>query len=162
MDKLLRYVFIVLMGLSLAGCANFKEHMKGFMGISTREIEAGRKTAITRTVGYDYATAFKMVSNVLQQMESYVYAGDISKYMLAVYRSNTDTTPVGIYFKVMSSSSTQIEVSSPSSFTKAEVADKIFAAFGGDVPHAAAANSIDASERSAKSGGDGATPSQPK
>ena len=129
MGRLLRLSVVALLSFSLLGCANFKDHVKGFLGISTRELDAGRKAALTKTVDYDYATTYKMTLEVLKKIESYVYAGDISKHMVAVYRSGNDTTPVGIYFKAQSSSSTQIEVSSPSTFTKNEVAAKIFAAF---------------------------------
>jgi hypothetical protein len=147
MGRLFRISAIALLGCCLLGCASFKDHMKGLLGISTREVDAGRKTALTKTVDYDYATTYKMTLNVLNEIGSYVYAGNIGKHMVAIYRSQTDTTPVGIYFKAMSSATTQIEISSPSTFTKNEVAGKIFSAFEektkGDVPQ-------------------GATPSQPK
>ncbi|MFA5116492.1 MAG: hypothetical protein WC486_04335 [Candidatus Omnitrophota bacterium] len=129
MGRLLRLSTIALLSFSLFGCAGFKEHMKGFMGISTREIDAGRQTAVTRTVDYDYGTTYKMTLEVLKYLGSYVYAGDINKHMLAVYRSEVDTTPVGVYFTAMSASTTKIEVSSPSTFTKNEVAQRIFAQF---------------------------------
>ncbi|MDD5655344.1 MAG: hypothetical protein WC478_04670 [Candidatus Omnitrophota bacterium] len=129
MGRLLALSAVVLLSFSLFGCSGFKEHMKGFMGISTREIEAGRQTAVTRTVDYDYGTTYKMTLEALKYLGSYVYAGDMNKHMLAVYRSETDTTPVGVYFTAMSASATRIEVSSPSTFTKNEVARRIFAQF---------------------------------
>ena len=45
---------------------------------------------------------------------------------IAIYLSSTDTTPVGIFFTEESKTSTLIEISSPSTYAKEEVANSIF------------------------------------
>jgi len=124
-------IFAICVFLSLIlinGCASIKETAKGFAGISTKELEAGRKSAIVKQFDYDYFTSFTKALDALKNMGSYIYAQDIKKHMIAIYVSESDTTPVGIFFKEISATSTQIEVSSPSTFTKEIISQKLFQA----------------------------------
>ena len=59
-------------------------------------------------------------------MGSYIYTDDPKKNMLAIYVSEADTTPVGIFLKEMDASNTQIEISSPSTYAKELIAEKLF------------------------------------
>ena len=124
-------IFAICVFLSLIlinGCASIKEAAKGFAGISTKELEAGRKSAIVKTFDYDYFTAFTKTLDALKEMNAYIYTQDIKKHMIAIYVSESDTTPVGIFFKELSAASTQIEVSSPSTYSKEAISQKLFQA----------------------------------
>ncbi len=124
-------IFAICVFLSLIlinGCASIKEAAKGFAGISTKELEAGRKSAIIKTFDYDYFTAFTKTLDALKEMNAYIYTQDIKKHMIAIYVSESDTTPVGIFFKELSAASTQIEVSSPSTYSKEAISQKLFQA----------------------------------
>ena len=55
----MRRVFIIglVLGycvIAMAGCAYVKEGTRGFLGISTKEIEDARDEAIVKIVDYDY------------------------------------------------------------------------------------------------------------
>jgi hypothetical protein len=114
--------------LSLLGCATIKETAKGIAGVSTTVLEEGRKDAIIKTFNYDYNTCYNKVEGILKQIGAYIYAKDKKQEMLAVYVSETDTTPVGIFFKEIDAKNTQIEVSSPSTYAKEFISAKIFSA----------------------------------
>jgi len=128
-----RAVFLLVTGcwmlVTFLGCAGLSEGLKGFLGISTRELDGLRKEAITKTVNYDYLTSYKMTLNALKELGSYVYAKDPARRMIAAYRSETETTPVGIFLTAVEDQKTKIEVTSPSTLIKQDVAQKIFAAF---------------------------------
>jgi hypothetical protein len=111
---------------NLTGCATIKENVRAIAGVSTLELEAGRKSAIAKTFNYDYFTTYTKTMDALTQLGGYIYAKDIKKQMIAIYVSETDTTPVGFFFKEIDLSNTQIEVSSPSSYAKQYFAEKLF------------------------------------
>jgi len=66
------------------------------------------------------------VLDILKRSGSHVYAGGVKKHMIAVYLSEQDTTPVGLFFSEMDKDDTLIEVSSPSTYAKEVVAEKVF------------------------------------
>ena len=126
------FVAILLSGLSycavgLCGCACLKETAKGFLGISTKDIENVRDKAIVKIVNLDYQTCYSKVHDRLTAIGSYIYAKD--KDLIAVYISQEDTTPAGIFFKQIDNYKTQIEVVSPALDTKEFLAEKIFSIF---------------------------------
>lgn len=132
MNKFNKLLMLVLLSVFLvSGCQTLKEKLKGFAGISTKELEKGRKSAIIKNFDYDYFTAFTKTLDALKKMGSYIYAQDIKKHTIAIYVSEENTTPVGIFFKEMSATSTQIEVSSPSTYTKEIISQKLFQGLGG-------------------------------
>ncbi len=116
----------VFLMLNLSGCAGMKEGFKGFLGISTDILEKNRKSAVTKSVSYDYFTCYAKVLDILKRNGSCVYARDIKKHMIAVYVSEQDTTPVGVFFSEMDKNNTLLEVSSPSTYGKEVVAEKVF------------------------------------
>jgi hypothetical protein len=131
MRALIGIVFLFL--ILINGCAPIKEAAKGFAGISTKELEAGRVSAIVKTFNYDYFSAFTKSLDALKDMKSYIYAQNIKKHMIAIYVSEEDTTPVGIFFKEVSANSTQVEVSSPSTFAKELISARLFKALSGKI-----------------------------
>jgi hypothetical protein len=119
--------FVILLG----GCATILEGAKAVMGISTKSLEEGRKDAIVKIFNYDYSTCYAKTQTILKQIKAYIYAQDKQEYMIAIYVSNTDTTPVGLFFKEIDTNNTQIEVSSPSKYAKETIAKRLFAIMEG-------------------------------
>lgn len=117
-----------LLSVFLLGCATIKEMGKGFAGISTKVLEDGRKEALKKSFALDYNGCYTKVKDILSQKdkESYIYSEDTKKNMLAIYLSLTDTTPVGIFFTQETETSTLIEITSPSTYAKEEIANRIF------------------------------------
>lgn len=112
--------------MSLTGCETLKEGAKGFLGISTRALEENRKSAIVKTFDYDYFTSYTKSLDIIKIMRCYIYSQDIKKHMIAFYISETDTTPVGVFFKEIDAKKTQIEVSSQSTYAKEFISAKLF------------------------------------
>ena len=117
------------MAILLAGCAGLQETAKGVAGVSTKVLEDGRPGAIKKTFSVDYIKCRNTVNEVLVENEVYVYARDDAKKMIAFYFSQSDTTPVGVFFTVFNDSSTEVAVVSPSRYSKEFIADKISARF---------------------------------
>ncbi len=124
---LLVIVYWLLM-TSILGCATVIEGTKGFAGLSTKVLEEGRKDAIKKSFNYDFNSCYDKVKDALNRIGSYIYAKDAKKQMLAIYVSGSDTTPVGIFFKEIDATNTQIEVSSPSTYAKEFIATRVFSA----------------------------------
>ncbi len=114
--------------LQMLGCAGIKEMTRGFLGVSTRSLEKARKNAASQNFSYDYFSAYTKTLDALKGMNAYIYRKNIKKYMIAIYVSETDTTPVGIFFKEIDKDNTQIEVSSPSSYGRDAISAKLFSA----------------------------------
>jgi len=112
--------------IALLGCAYLKEGTKGFLAISTKEIENVRDKAIVKIVDYDYNSCYQKVENKLIEIGSYIYAK--KKDLIAVYISQADTTPAGVFFKEIDKQKTQLEIASPAKDTKEYLAEKIFTA----------------------------------
>ena len=124
-----RYCSIVLLfycSIVLLGCATIKEAAKGFMGISTQSLEKARKDAIIKTFNYDYFACYTKTMDVLKSMQAYIYTQSIKKHMIAIYVSEEDTTPVGLFFKEIDAANTQVEVSSLSTYAKEFISGKVF------------------------------------
>lgn len=112
---------------SLAGCAKMKEGIRSITATSTREVENSRNKSIKKVFECDYFTCYSKTRDALKHIGSYVYAEDKKQDLIAIYVSQKDTTPVGLFFKEIDSAHTQIEISSPSSFARDSIAEKIFA-----------------------------------
>ncbi len=120
---LLPFYFLLL---TLFGCASIKETAKGIAGVSTKVLEDNRKSAIVKTFNYDYFTCYTRTLDILKKMGAYIYAQNIKKHMIAIYVSEQDTTAVGLFFKEINKTNTQIEISSPSTYAKELIAEKVF------------------------------------
>jgi hypothetical protein len=126
--KLLLFAICNLLIVTLAGCQTLREAGRGFLGISTRSLEKTRKDAITKSFNYDYPSCYAKTQEILKRMEAYTYAQSIKKRMIAVYVSEWDTTPVGIFFKEIDANNTQVEVSSLSTYAKEFISRGVFSA----------------------------------
>ena len=121
-------VIFYLLVTVLSGCATIKELDKGFAGVSTQVLEDKRKDAIKKSFALSYDDCYLKVKHILKgkDKESYIYSEDIKKKMIAIYFSEADTTPVGIFFTEGAGPNTLIEISSPSTYAKEEIANRIF------------------------------------
>lgn len=127
----IRFALIItcyLLSTVLLGCATVKEVAKGFAGVSTQVLEEKRKDALKKSFALDYNSCYVEVKDILKEKgkESYIYADDVKKKMLGIYLSETDTTPVGIFFTEEAKGQTLVEVSSPSTYAKEYIANRIF------------------------------------
>lgn len=120
--------FLILLSFFISGCATVIEGSKEFAGVSTKVLEENRKDAITKTFNCDYFTCYTRTSDILKHIGAYIYAQDIQKHMIAIYVSGQDTTPVGIFFKEIDGSHTQVEVTSPSTYAKELIVGRLFGA----------------------------------
>ncbi len=111
---------------SLSACSTLKQSAKGFLGVSTKEVEASRKDALKKQFNYAYKDCYDKAMEVLKNAGTYVYAQDDTKNMVALYVSETDTTVVGVFFTKIDANNTQVEVSSPSIYAKESIAEKLF------------------------------------
>lgn len=127
-----KYIWLLVMGywllVNLSGCAAITEGAKGIAGISTKSLEKARKDALTKTFNDDYFTAYTKALDILKQIGAYIYKQDVKKRIIAIYVSQTDTTAVGVFFKEIDANNTQVEVSSPSTYAKELIAEKLFSA----------------------------------
>lgn len=116
----MRPLVLFLCVLILSGCASVKEAAKGIAGSSTKVLEEGRPQAIKQQVNYGQEDCYNKSKEILIESGAYIYAK--SKEMIAVYVSESDTTPVGVFFKGVDNSNTEISVSSPSLYAKELIA----------------------------------------
>jgi len=112
-----------------AGCAAVTETGKGLAGVSTKVLEDNRENAFRKTYPLDQAKCKEMVEELLADIKAYIYARSDKKKMLAFYVSESDTTPVGIFFVRKITARTDVLVSSPSRYAKEVIADRIGAWF---------------------------------
>jgi len=121
-------IFIFSFMILINGCATIKEGAKKVLGVSTKTLEEGRKNAVSKTFNCDYNSCYNKTREILKDIEAYIYARDTKKQMIAIYVSEQDTTPVGIFFKETDAKKTQVEISSPSSYAKELISTKLFSA----------------------------------
>lgn len=121
-------VFFISFLTLICGCSTVTQTLKAAAGISTKELEAGRKEALISSFSYDYKSCYDKVRTVLVENGAYIYAEDSKKRMIALYLSQEDTTPVGVFFSQINAANTQIEVSSPSAYAKEFIWAKILLA----------------------------------
>ena len=119
-------LFWVLFLFLLSGCTTLKETARGVLGVSTKQIVDARSNSLSKSFNCDYQLCQKKVREALTDIKAYIYWEDTSQSLIAVYVSETDTTPVGVFFKVIDANNTQVELSSPSTYAKEEMAKKVF------------------------------------
>ena len=121
-------LLVICSTMALSGCASTKEMWREIAGTSTKALEEGKANAVTMSLNQDYFRSYNNCLQILKGMETFIYARDIKKDMIALYLSEVDTTPVGIFFKRIDERTTQIQVTSPSTFAKEFIAEKLFSA----------------------------------
>lgn len=115
----------LIMCVLLSGCTTLGNTFKAALGTSTKEIEESRAEASVKVFEYDYKTCYEKMEKLLNRMPLVsIYAKNDE--MIAVFYINPDTTPVGIFFKSVDATHTQIEISSPSTVAKEWIAKNVF------------------------------------
>jgi len=127
--KLLFVVLFTFCFIHLYGCSSLREGVRGFAGVSTKVLEDNRENGLKITFKHDYNSCYKKIRDVLALNKCYIYANDPKKDMIALYVSEEDTTPVGVFLKAIDANSTLIEISSPSTYAKETIAKVVFSAF---------------------------------
>ena len=94
---------------------------RGFLGISTKVLEEKRNEAKVLVLNYDYFSSYRKVLDKLKENKSYIYKK--TQDLVALYLSEEDTTPVGIFFSELDKEKTKLEISSPSSLAKEKIFD---------------------------------------
>jgi hypothetical protein len=112
--------------LALSGCSTLNEWSKGVLGVSTQVLEDGKKNAIRKDFNSDYDTCYKRVMDSLGKIHAYIYANRPDKNLIAIYVTEEDTTPVGIFLEPVDKDNTTIAISSPSTYARETIAKKIF------------------------------------
>jgi hypothetical protein len=111
----------------VSGCGvGLKEGFRGVAGISTKVLEDNLSSATSKEFNLGYDSAYSKAQKSIKEIGAYVYAVDKSKNLIAIYVSEKDTTPVGIFFKPLENTKTRVLISSPSKFAKEFIAGKIF------------------------------------
>jgi len=122
-----RIIFLFVIILLGSGCITTRELTKRFLGVSTEDLELRRSTGKKKSFNMDLKTCFAKTQEVIEKIGGYIYEADeLIKEMIAFYRTEKDTTPVGVFFTQTSEDTTEVEVVSPSKFTVMEVSKKIF------------------------------------
>ncbi|MDD5027113.1 MAG: hypothetical protein PHV58_01270 [Candidatus Omnitrophica bacterium] len=117
------FVFLTVL---VSGCVGPKEACKGFLGVSTKILEDGRQNALKKEFSCDLITCHNKVRAILKENKSYIYADNLEKDMLALYISEEDTTPVGIFLTDIDKGRTLVEITSPSIYGKELIAKIVF------------------------------------
>ncbi len=135
----------ILFLLNFSGCApitqvgkGFVEVGKGFAAVSTKVLEDKRPEALVKIFHYNYNTSYDKAKKILTEIGCYIYAGNFKKRLIAVYvlesdttPSESDTTPVGVFFQEVDLGNTEIQISSPSVTAKEYIARRLFAIMAG-------------------------------
>ncbi len=129
--RIVRLCFLFFIFCFLSGCSGFKETTRGFLGVSTKILEDNREGAMKKDFNADLPTIHQKIKDILKIEGAYVYRDDLSANLIALYLSDTDTTPVGIFLTEVDKNSTRIEVASPSTYGKEVIADIIFGTLDG-------------------------------
>ena len=124
----MRVFAVVILSLTLAGCASVAEVGKTFWGSSTREMEKRRVDAITRTYHKGYWECMEAVLKAVAENHYLIFQKDEVRGHVVVMciPGYINTTEVGIFFVEISDNEVRIELSSLSTNAKRAVAKALF------------------------------------
>jgi hypothetical protein len=122
-----KVILAIFLCLVMAGCAGVLEAGRGIAGTSTKILEESKPQAVSRVVAMDEAQVLqKIEEQVVPSLNAYVYARVPEKHLIAIYASENDTTPVGIYTVATADGGTMISVSSPSIYAKESILQAVY------------------------------------
>jgi len=112
-------IFLLFLSIGfLTGCSGLKEATKGFLGVSTKELENGRKDSLKKDFSGSFEYVHKKIKDALRANNAYIYKDAKSLDFIALYISEKDTTPAGIFLTKIEENKIRVEVSSPSTYAK--------------------------------------------
>lgn len=121
----MRYVLVVLLIMGLSGCASITEMTRKVLAISVKGIEQYRKSSVKKIFDYDYKTCYAKTEAIVRQIPRVeIYYRD--DCMIAAYCSDLCTDPVGIYFRAVDATHTEVEIASQGEVAKLWVAKNVF------------------------------------
>jgi hypothetical protein len=109
----------------LGGCATLEDIGASLLGISIDDLVIYKKDALKKVFDYDFKTCYEKTQKILKAMPK-VSIYSANRRMIALYYSDPNTTPVGVFFERIDPTHTQVEVSSPGVDAKEWVAKNIF------------------------------------
>lgn len=115
----------------LCGCAHLKEGARGVWGRSTKILEEKKAEGASERLPGTQQDLFAQAEKTLLKMGCYVYTTDAQKQLIAVYVSETDTTPVGVFVEAAGGAEAAVTVSSASRDAKEYIAKRLFALLKG-------------------------------
>lgn len=123
--RTLELLIILFCMISASGCASPAQAWKVVWGTSVKSVEDSRASALVKVLGYDYGTCYVKTEMLLGRIPKVtIYAKN--EDMIAVYYNSINVNPVGVFFREVDATHTQVEVSSPSPDAKAYIAKNIF------------------------------------
>ena len=117
---------ILVMAILINGCATPREMGRVILGISTKDIEDSRKDAVAKVFNEDLKTCYARMEDILKKIPR-VSIYDKNDHMIAVYYIHPNDTPIGLFFTQLDPAQTKVEVSSPSSTARDDIAKIVFA-----------------------------------
>lgn len=117
--------FLILSGTGLSYAAKPAEIFKGFLAVSTGELEELKKSALIKVFDIGYKMCYENTLAIVEKMpDTQIYAKD--KGIIAVYCLSLNSTPAGIFFEKVDETHTKVLISSASSSAKDWVASNVF------------------------------------
>jgi hypothetical protein len=123
--------FILLSIVVFAGCSTFKDISKNTMGVSMRDLEAGKADSIYQVYSCDMGACFDAVADIARKNQYYVFMKDEIRGFIVLMNipGCVDTTEVGVFFtELPNRQGVKLELSSRSSPAKRTVAKVLFSA----------------------------------
>ena len=130
-------ILLCMFFICLVGCVQLRETSKLVLGTSTKALEEGRSSAISKTYACCYEDCFDAVLSLGRNEESEplcekkyfdVFSKKRNKEYIVVMgiAGNVDTTEVGIFFTRRGLKKVDVEISSRSSSAKRKIAKAVF------------------------------------
>lgn len=142
--KGIKIFLLFLIFCFFSGCCGVKEACRGFLGVSTKILEDTRKDALKKDFSGDLETTHKKIKDILKAEGAHIYRDDLPEHLIALYVSEEDTTPVGVFLSEVDKTNTRVEVSSPSTYDKEFIAQIVFGSLSGTIKPGKGKGKIDA------------------
>ena len=126
----MKKIFLILLSvLALAGCSTLKTVSQNFMGVSTKDLEAGKADSIYQVYPCRMEACFDAVTDIAHKSKYYIFMSDEIRELIVLMNipGCVDTTEVGVFFTDLpKGQGVKIELSSRSSPAKKSVAKLLF------------------------------------
>ncbi|MFH1359451.1 MAG: hypothetical protein ABIJ41_00245 [Candidatus Omnitrophota bacterium] len=128
MTKRTLWTLVLIVCLSLTGCAHITEFTKKLWGSSTEALEEARIDAERRIFQCKDLDCFDQVLQIAEEEELTVFIQDRKKSMIVLMGipEVIDTTEIGVFFLGLGETETKVEISSLSQNAKNKASDLIF------------------------------------
>lgn len=124
---------LVLLALTVSGCASLQDAPKKMAGVSRRSLEAAKADSIYQVYTCDMAACFDAVVDIAAQEKYTIFMKDPVQGFISLMNipGVVNTTEVGVFMTQLShGQGVRVELSSRSSPAKKVVAKKLFSELG--------------------------------